>query len=61
MKKEHEKEIKKLNDKINDLLFYEEKYLCLKVKFIFKGFIDYLFLIFDIYIEIKNDDKKCIR
>lgn len=61
IKKEHNSEILKLNDKINDLLFYEDKYMNLKGRFIYKSFIDYLFLILGINVDMKLEDKKIIR
>lgn len=51
-------EISKLNEKIENLSEDKKKYDNLKGRFIFKSFIDYLFLIYDISIDLKYDDKK---
>ena len=60
MKKSYEKEVAKLNDKIDYLLQYKEKFFYLKGRFIYKSFCDFIFLIFDINVEIKLEDKKAL-
>lgn len=60
MKKSYEKEVAKLNDKIDYLLQCEEKFFYLKGRFIYKSFCDFIFLIFDINVEIKIEDKKAL-
>ena len=51
-------EIKKLNAKIEKLSEDKKKYDNLKGRSIFKSFIDYLFLVFDIKIDLNYSDKK---
>ena len=51
-------EINKLNAKIEKLSEDKKKYDNLKGRTIFKSFIDYLFLIFDIKIDLNYSDKK---
>ena len=57
-KEELKKEINILNTKIKKLEKDKIKYDNLKGGFVFKSFIDYLFLIFDINIDLEFRDKK---
>ena len=50
--------VNKLNEKIEILLEDKKKYDTLKGIFIYRAFIDYLFLIFDIKIDLEYSDKK---
>ena len=60
MKKSYEKEVAKLNDKIDYLLHYKEKFFYLKGRFIYKSFCDFIFLIFNINVEMKLEEKKAL-
>ncbi len=56
----NKKKINELNSKIEKLLEDKKKYDNLKGRFIFKSFADYLFLIFDIKIDLEYTEKKKI-